>query len=382
MLTRDDLHNLSSAEPGDLLISVFARTDPRDPANTSTTPAWQIALRDGLGALAERLEENGSREDRLAFRPLRERIEKELLELEPSERARSVAMFFDIAGGEAKRFSLQLPLRRDAVVGDSRPFVSPLVDIADRGSPTGVILATGDMVRLLQIEQSEATEPENSIFELELGDWRKFGGTAGGSAARGRQVISQRERYEARVDAQRHHLFEAAVSATAAHLQQLGWERIVLVCEREIATQFRQTLPSDLSERVIAEADLNILTEEPPAIADALEPLIEGAWTERTKGLVEAARERTNAGGAATLGAQETFAALAEGRVEHLLLDPEHDFSAIAGMIRPAIDCPPEMIAERAVEQAVATGSRVTVVSDENSSVLADAGGIAALLRY
>jgi protein required for attachment to host cells len=382
VLTREDLHSLASAEPGTLLISVFARTDPRDPANTSATPAWQIALRDGLSTLAEQLEDSGSREERLAFRPLRERIEKELLELEPSERARSVAMFFDIAGGDARRFSLQLPLRRDAVVGDSRPFVSPLVDIADRGSPTGVILATGDMVRLLQIEQSEASEPENSTFELELGDWRKFGGTAGGSPARGRQVISQRERYEARVDAQRHHLFEAAVTATAGRLHQFGWERIVLVCEREIATQFRQTLPAELSERVIAEADLNLLSEEPAAIADALEPLIEQAWSERTQSLVELARDRAKSGGAAALGAQETFAALAEGRVEHLLLDPEHDFSPVAGMIRPAIDCPPEMIAERGVEQAVATGAQVTAVADGDSPALADAGGIAALLRY
>jgi len=97
---------------------------------------------------------------------------------------------------------------------------------------------------------------------------------------------------------------------------------------------------------------------------------------------VEAARERDQRRRAATLGAQETFAALAEGRVEHLLLDPEHDFSAIAGMIRPAIDCPPEMIAERAVEQAVATdrGSRWSPMRTRPCST--DAGGIAALLRY
>ena len=133
MLTRDGLHSLATEPAGELIVSVFARTDPRDPSNTTTTPGWQIALRDGLSALTERLEASGERTDRLAFRPLRERIEKELLELDGAERARSVALFVDIGGDRFELFSLQLPVRRDLVIADSRPFVSPLVDIADRG---------------------------------------------------------------------------------------------------------------------------------------------------------------------------------------------------------------------------------------------------------
>ena len=382
MLTRDDLHNLATEPAGELVVSVFARTDPRDPSNTTTTPGWHIALRDGLSALTEKLEASGERSDRLAFRPLRERIEKEMFKLDGAERARSVALFVDIEGERFERFSLQLPLRRDMVIADSRPFVSPLVDIADRGAPTGVILASGDLVRLVQIEQSEASEPESSTYELTLGDWRSFGGSAGGGPARGRQVTSHKEQYEARVDAQRHHMFEAAVTETAKRLQTLGWDRIVLCCEREIASTFRETLPAELSERVIAESDVNLLGEEPAAIADALEPVIDGAWAQRTSALVELARERAAAGGAGALGAQETFAALAEGRVAHLVLDPEQDFSAVADMIRPPLDCPAQMIGERAVESAVATGAQVTAVADGSSPALADAGGILALLRY
>ena len=83
--------------------------------------------------------------------------------------------------GRSERFTLQLPLRGDRVVWDARPFVSPLVDIADRGAPTGIVLVSGDVVRLLGIEQAEPSEPEDSTFELELGDWRPFGGTAAGS---------------------------------------------------------------------------------------------------------------------------------------------------------------------------------------------------------
>jgi hypothetical protein len=174
VLTRESLRALATAEPRRLVVSVHARTDPRDPANTSRTPAWLIALRNGLGTITERLEASDDRDNRLAFRALRTRIEEELVALKPAEPARSVTWILD-AVGNCERFSLQLPLRGDTVVADTKPFVSPLVDIADRGAPIGVILVGGDLVRVMQIEQAEASEPENSSYELSLGDWRPFG---------------------------------------------------------------------------------------------------------------------------------------------------------------------------------------------------------------
>jgi uncharacterized protein (DUF1778 family) len=382
MFTRDVLQRLAGSEPGSPTVSVYVRTDPRDPANTSGSPAWQVALRNGLAGVSERLESGGEREERLAFRDLRERIEKELADMPPAERARSVAWFLDLHGGSSERYGLQLPLRSDAVVLDARPFVSPLVDVADRGAPTGVLLVSGELVRLLHIEQGEASEPEDSTFEIELGDWRSFGGTAGGSAERGMRTTSHEERLEARVEAQRDQLFETAAEAAGKRLEQLGWERIVLVSETQVATRFRAALPAKVAEHVVAEADRNLVGEDPSTIADLVGPLIEQAWRERSGALVELARERAQAGGTAALGAQETFGSLAEGRVSHLLLDPAFDFSACAGMLPAAFDGPPELLAERAVEAAVATSAEVTSLAAADSPALAQAGGAVALLRY
>jgi peptide subunit release factor 1 (eRF1) len=267
-------------------------------------------------------------------------------------------------------------------VADTKPFVSPLVDIADRGAPTGVVLVGGELVRVVQIEQGEATEPENSSFELTLGDWRPFGGSAGGSPARGRLVTSHEEQFRSRVETQRDRLFVTAATETAIRLEALGWERIALVAEGQVASRFRDVLPPSMRERLIAEADLNLVGEAPPVIADAIEPLIEGAWQRRSRGLAELADDRARSGGAATLGAQETLGALAEGRVDHLLIDPDHDFSSAAGMIPPSIGGPPDMLAERAVEVAIGTGAQVTALATDASEKLRDAGGMAALLRY
>lgn len=382
MFTRDVLQRLSSAEPGPPTISVYVRTDPRDPANTSGSPAWQVALRNNLAAVSDRLEAGDEREHRLAFRELRERIEKELADMPPVERARSVAWFLGAQDGSSERFSLQLPLRSDAVVWDTKPFVSPLVDVADRGAPAGVLLVSGELVRLLHLEQGEASEPDDSTFEIELGDWRPFGGSAGGSAERGLRTTSHEERLESRIEAQRDQLFETAAEAAGKRLEQLGWERIVLVSETQVATRFRAALPAKVRDHIVAETDRNLAGADPAVIADTVEPLIDQAWRARTSALVELARERAQAGGAASLGAQETFGSLAEGRVGHLLLDPAFDFSSCAGMLPAAFDGPAELLGERAVEAAVATGAEVTSLAVADSPGLAEAGGAVALLRY
>jgi hypothetical protein len=381
MLSQPVLQALATAEPKSLVISVHARTDPRDPVNTGGTPAWLTELRNGLRAISERLESGDDRDTRLGFRTLRTRIEQELSDLTPAERARSVAWFVDLDGG-SERFSLQLPLRRGRIVADTKPFVSPLVDVVDRGAPTGVILVGGDLIRVVHIEQGEATEPEDSSFALTLGDWRPFGGTAGGSPDRGVLSTSHEERYRARVEAQRDRLFATAATETAMRLEALGWERLVLVAEAQLASRFREVLPARARERLIAEADLNLVGAEATAIADAIEPLIEEAWRQRSHALLELAHDRASGGGAASLGAQETLGALAEGRVEHLLIDPDHDFSSAAGMIPPAIGGPADMLGERAVEAAIGTDAEVTALAGDASATLRDAGGMAALLRY
>jgi stalled ribosome rescue protein Dom34 len=245
-----------------------------------------------------------------------------------------------------------------------------------------VILASGDLIRLVQIEQGEATEPENSSFELTLGDWRPFGGSAGGSPERGLLVTSHEEQYRARVEAHRDRLFATAATETAMRLEALGWERVVLVADGQVASRFREVLPANVRERLIAEADLNLVGAEPAVIADTVEPLIEDAWRQRARALAVLAHDRARSGGAATLGPQETLGALAEGRVDHLLIDPEHDFSSAAGMTPASIGGPAEMLGERAVEAAIGTAAQVTALATEASPALRDAGGMAALLRY
>jgi len=383
MFDRDLLRSLATAEGAAPLLSVYARTDPRDPSNTGHSPAWEIALRNGLSAVSDELEAGDDRELRLAFRDLRERVEEQVLALDPAERGRSVAWFVGVDGEPDRRLSLQLPLRSDQVVWDRRPFVSPLVDIADRGAATGIVLVGLERVRLLNIEQGEVTEPDASEYEIALGDWRRYGGSAGGSPERGARTTGHRERLEARVGEQRARLFDAAARATAGRLDDLGWERVALVGQHQVAGEFREAAPGALTDRIVSVLDANLGGEDASVVAETLEPHLDAQWRARAAALAQDAAERAAAGGAAALGPDETLATLVAGRASHLVLDPAADLSAAASdQVVEALGGPASLLAERAVEAAVASDAEVTALAAEDSPALAQAGGMLALLRW
>ena len=381
-LDRDELRALATESPGQPVLSVYVRTDPRDPANTNHTPAWQIELRNGLREVGEQLQRDGDQRRQRSFAALRGRVERELAGLSPAELARSVACFVHADGETSRRLSLQIPVRRDLVVWDDRPFVSPLVDVADRGAATGVVLVGGDTIRVLVLQNGQIDEPEDSTYELSLGDWRPYEAYASPNPARGQQSVSHQEHYEARVSEHRDQLFETAATATATRIAELGWDRIMIAAEGQFASRFREALPEAVRTRVVATLDHNVGHDDLPAIAAILEPLLADAWLARTQQIVVTAHQRAHAGGAAALGPEETLGALAEGRVAHLVLDPDHDVSSVAEWIPASLGGPPELLGERAVEAAIAAAGDVSALPTSDSKELLDADGMVALLRY
>jgi hypothetical protein len=234
----------------------------------------------------------------------------------------------------------------------------------------------------VHLEQGEASEPDDPAFELELADWRPYGGTAGGSPSRGLRTTAHQERYDARVDEQRDRLYARAGEATAGRLERLGWERVALLAERGVASAFRAALPAAIADRLVVDAEANVDRDDPATIADTVEPWLEDAWRKSVVDLADRARRHALAGGPGAIGAKETLWALDEGRVEHLILDPDADFTAVAAMTPPGIAGPPELLGERAVEAAVATGAQVSTVPAATAPALEESGGMVALLRY
>ena len=77
ILSMDLIRDLAVRRPGTpVVLSVYVRTDPRDPANTAAVPGWLVELRNGLRGVSREVDEGESRDQRLAVRELRERVER------------------------------------------------------------------------------------------------------------------------------------------------------------------------------------------------------------------------------------------------------------------------------------------------------------------
>lgn len=116
------------------------------------------------------------------------------------------------------------------------------------------------------------------------------------------------------------------------------------------------------------------------------------AHEESGRRLIRTVRERSGGAGDTAFGLSEVVAALNQARVAHLIYDPlvryrgsvAHDGSLYAdgeeSLARVWTTDP--RLTERIVERALETGARVTPVEGAASDGLAEASGIAAVLRW
>lgn len=381
-LSANLIRELAEQRPGTPVLSVYARTDPRDPANTAAVPGWLVELRNGLREVSRMADEGESRDQRLALREMRAQVERDMLALEPARRGRGHAWFLTADRALDQRFTLQLPPLSTLVRWDDHPFVSPLVDVADRGRPAGLVLVSAEAVRLLHWQDGSVTEPARSLYEIEPGQWRDYDAYVGhpGPSPGGMHVAE----FDQRLAEWRQRFLRATAQSVAAQVTELGWDRILLAGEQPLITAFAEQLPDPLTLRVIATVEANLLREQPAVIADRLGAALEEARLQQGQLLVEQAIESAHAGGTAAIGWPEVMDSLVSHRVSHLLIDPEADPDPeqLDPHTQDALAWPSgSMIAERAIEQALASGAEVTTLP-AGSAELVRAGGAAALLRY
>lgn len=382
ILPMDTIRDLALKRPGTPVLSVYVRTDPRDPANTATPPGWLVELRNGLREVSRTVDEADARGQRLAFRDLRERVEREIVALRPAERGRGLAWFVTAGGGLVARFTLQLPPHGTLVRWDEYPFVSPLADVADRGRPAGLVLASAEAIRLLHWQDGLVSEPEQSLYEIECGQWRDYDAYVGhpGRSPAGMHVAE----FDQRQDEWRRRFLRSTAEAVARQLTGLGWDRILLAGERRVTDPFLEQLPEAVAGRVVAVVEANLIWEEHTAVADRLEGVLDEARSAEARALVEKALGDALAGGAAAIGWPEVIDTLVNHRVSHLIVgaDATPDPAVLGPPSQAALGWPSRtMLVERAVEQAVISRAEITTLPADTAE-LARAGGAAALLRY
>jgi hypothetical protein len=377
----DIFRDLIDRETEGPVLSVFCRTDPRDPANVSETPGWLVALRNGLRDAAASVE--GDHDATEAIRRLSKEAEHRLTSASAHERGRSVALFLSADGTIDIFHTFQIPVRDDFVAFEDGVVIWPAMDLLDRGQRTGIVLLSQDQIRLLDWEDGVVNDLESSVYNLELGDWRQYRGVGG--SGRTQQSASHIDSYEERVDTWRSRFMKAAAKAIAESSKELKLERLVVAADGDLGSEFMDALPQELRERVVVAVALNLIDSSAPDVADHLDGHLRQAWRDQVNAVADHALERIKAGDRGAGGPDQVVAALIEGRVEHLVMDPFYEFEDgdLSDGVREAItNAGEETAREAAVEIALRTGAHVSSASVEEAPALAEADGVLALLRY
>lgn len=388
LFDHDALLELSRRRHDAGVLSLYAGTDAgADPGLKGAA----IDIKNRLTELERNLASEGPRERVMALRETLERIAPDVERLtSPQESGRGRAIFAPFGGkGEIVRFSSQMPLPARVVV-DVRPFIHPLLELLDEGQPAGVLLASQDEVRILEWRLGEVESLERLEPEVTEAPHERSGPI--GSSPGERAQTPKREQREMWERERTRRLLDGAQAATARLAGERGWRRIFVSGGDRLTEPLTAGLTGPATPEVVR--DTRVLTQIDPASLSAIvTERLHAHHDEYELRLVDDARQAALGAGAAALGLSEVVGALNEGRVAHLVYDPEVRYAGSVGAdghlhageelrAAPGQVTDEPRLTERLVERALETGARITPVEGAAAGALAEAAGVAALLRW
>jgi hypothetical protein len=370
------LKRLVEWRPQNGILSVYVHVDPADRSR-----GWRIELRERLRALAEETSPHG---ERRAF----EAAANEVLERFPENGAppegRGHVGFVEVAEKRPASVwrSMQMGPRRTEAVRYPRPYLRPLVELFSEGPHVGVVLASGDRVRLLEWSLGAIRELEDWELTLFSLDWRERKAERSMPGPRSWTSASGRDQYGQRMDANRQRFLREVGSLVADELAERKWRHIIAFGTEEYPRELGEGLGQAAGRLHTVRHDLVSAPEG--RVADRVTEEVEKLNTSQALDLVSEVEEAIGTEPGTALGPQETLQALGEGRARHLVFDAARDYDggeveADLGYDDGTDGLP---LGERLVELAVATKAEITPVYEEPASKLEPHDGVAALLRY
>jgi peptide chain release factor subunit 1 len=196
-------------------------------------------------------------------------------------------------------------------------------------------------------------------------------------------------RYQRHVDNYHLHHAKEVVEMLDHVVRDEEAEHVILAGDEVIIPLLREHLPAHLEQKVIDILRLDIRTPEHEVLRETMDALREHnlqSDAEKVRRLLDEYR----AGGLAVVGFSDTARALEQGQVDKLLLSASareihDDARSFSEVVIPAeqpdsADEPHLRAADFLVTRARNTGAHLTFIED--SALLADVGGVGALLRY
>lgn len=363
--TLEDARELSEWRPPLGVLSVYLGFDPADRGG-----AWRTELRNGLDRVLDAHAE-AEHAHRVALRATAKRLTERFEDGELRPPPRGEAGFVEVAEkpGSEHWFGTPIALTASACVEfATEPVVAPLLDLCRHNGARAVVLLSAERVRLLGCAEGALEELEEWELSITSLDWRERKAHSTSNPARAQGVGSSgHDQFGERLEHNRQRFLGECGGLAARRLEEDGTgEAVVFGPARDIES-FKSGFgsPGSPGATLTVGPELDLISAPKGRIAEAVDETTERLDAERDRAVVERALEEAKGGSRGAVGLQETKEALVEGRVDHLVLD--------AGIGEAA---------ESLIRAALASGARVTVVRDGGASSLAEAEGVAAILRY
>jgi Bacterial archaeo-eukaryotic release factor family 5 len=361
--------------PAHGVLSAYVSIDPGD-----RRQAWRTAVRNGLSEVVKSAE-GGDHELRKAVRATADRLEHDL-EDDWKDEPRGLIGFIEVAAkqGEERWYGIQIPPHRIEVRHTPDAQVHQLLELLDDGAPLGIAAVSSERVRLFDWRLGRFEQLHDWELEYFGDDWRERKAQRPRDPARGEAVsASGRDQYDQRLEANRERFAEQTGRLAHQESRERDWRRVVVFGDQRYVGKFTQGF-GRAPEPIHFDADL--ISEPADMIERRIEELLPELNRSRETELIERIKEAAYAEGRSSLGVEETFQALTEGRVEHLVYDANRDYAGVELDPVAASSLDGKPLLERMVELALSSGAEITPVEGESARELSQQGGVAALLRY
>jgi peptide chain release factor subunit 1 len=228
---------------------------------------------------------------------------------------------------------------------------------------------------------------------VQLGEIQEESGVLGEVVKRHKQGGWSQATLQRRADNQAAQNLKAAAEATAEFCKDKGCKGLILAGAEGVVGQFRAMLPKKLQKEIIGAISADMTTQSDEILRRSMAVWLATKHAQEAE-LVEQAITAAAKAGMGVTGLADTTYAVRQGRVHVLLVEQGYEAPGAVcghcGYVSPAVGqkclfCSSEMnVVDNAVDIALQktldAGGKVSVV--EGSKHLAEAGHIAAILRY
>jgi peptide chain release factor subunit 1 len=360
----DDLDELAAFEPnGFPFISLYLNLQPDQHGRDHFMPFVRKEFNERVRSFPKNSLELAS------FKLAATRIVSYLRsEVRPSANGLAI---FACAGADVyfKPVQLDVPIPQHRLHISDGPHLYPLARVIDQHPRYAALLADTNAARLFVFDLGKvlsSKEVQNpKLSRTQIGGWSQM-------------------RYQRHVENYHLHHAKEVVEMLERVVRDEAAEHIILAGDEVIIPLLHEQLPVHLEEKVIDILRLDIRTPEHEVLRETMEALREHnvhSDAEKVRQLLDDYRS----GGLAVVGFSDTIRALEHGQVDELLLSASMqeihiDARALGDAAGQTRDAPHLRAADLLVTRARNSGAQLTFIED--SALLADVGGVGALLRY